>query len=153
MTVLETIRKRYSCRSYADKPIEREKLDQVLEAARLAPSAKNLQDWRFVVVTDKQKKQQVAEAANNQLFLAEAAAIIIACTNSDHVMGCGQQIGPQLMHGSLGLLDGHKVCPSCKAQALRYGLSYTQLMNPPTDRRDELIKQLMKQGGIRGGLL
>ena len=53
MEVLEAIRKRYSCRAYRDKPIEQEKLAQIFEAARLAPSAKNLQDWRFVVVTDK----------------------------------------------------------------------------------------------------
>jgi nitroreductase len=47
MTVLEAIRKRYSCRGYQDRAVEQQKLDQILEAARLAPSAKNLQDWRF----------------------------------------------------------------------------------------------------------
>jgi len=94
MTVLEAIRKRYSCRAYQDKPIEQEKLDKIFEAARLAPSAKNLQDWRFVVVTDKKIKRQLAEAANNQRFLEDAAAIIIACSNSDHVMRCGQAVGP-----------------------------------------------------------
>ena len=94
MTVLEAIRKRYSCRSYQDKPIEQEKLDSIFEAARLAPSAKNLQDWRFVVVTDKETKRQLAEAANNQRFLADAGAIIIACSNSNEVMRCGQALGP-----------------------------------------------------------
>ncbi|MCX5636435.1 MAG: nitroreductase family protein [Planctomycetota bacterium] len=69
MTVLDVIRKRYSCRAYMDKPIEQEKISQVLEAARLAPSAKNLQDWRLVVVTDKEKKHKLAEAANNQTFI------------------------------------------------------------------------------------
>jgi len=53
MDVSEAIRRRYSCRSYQDKPVEPDKLQAVLEAARLAPSAKNLQDWRFVVATDK----------------------------------------------------------------------------------------------------
>ncbi len=93
MTVLEAIKKRYSCRNYIDKPIEKEKLDQVLEAARLAPSAKNLQDWRFVIVTDKEQKRKLVEAANNQIFLEKAGAIIIACTNSDYVMRCGQPAG------------------------------------------------------------
>ena len=60
MKVIEVIQKRYSCRAYQDKPIEQDKLDQIFEAARQAPSAKNLQDWRFVVVTDKQVKQRVA---------------------------------------------------------------------------------------------
>ena len=94
MTVLEAVRKRYSCRAYQDKPIEQEKLDQILEAARLAPSAKNLQDWRFVVVTDKEKKHKLAEAANNQRFLENASVIIIACSNSDEKMRCGQMVGP-----------------------------------------------------------
>jgi len=94
MTVLEAIQKRYSCRSYQDKPIEQEKLDEIFEAAHLAPSAKNLQDWRFVVVTDKETKRQLAEAANNQRFLENAGAIIIACSNSNEVMRCGQALGP-----------------------------------------------------------
>lgn len=94
MTVLEAIQKRYSCRVYQDKPIEPDKINQIFEAARLAPSAKNLQDWRFIVVTDKTTKVKLAQAANNQTFLSEAGAIIIACSNSDYIMRCGQAIGP-----------------------------------------------------------
>jgi nitroreductase len=94
MTVLDAIRKRYSCRAYQDKPIEREKLEQILEAARLAPSAKNLQDWRFVAVTDKETKRKIAQAANNQTFLQNAGAIIVACSISNEVMRCGQAVGP-----------------------------------------------------------
>jgi len=94
MDVSEAIRNRYSCRRYQDKPLEPNKLAAVLEAARQAPSAKNLQDWRLVVVTDKLTKKKVAAAANNQTFLEEAGAIIVACTVSDHVMRCGQAVGP-----------------------------------------------------------
>jgi len=94
MAVLEPIRKRYSCRSYQDRPVEQEKLDQIFEAARLAPSAKNIQDWRFVVVTDKTTRHQLAEAANKQMFIENAGVIIAACSNSDYVMRCGQPIGP-----------------------------------------------------------
>ena len=94
MDVSEAIRRRYSCRNYEDKVIEPDKLDAVLEAARQAPSAKNLQDWRLVVVTDKETRSQLAVAANNQTFIQDAGAIIVACTASDHVMRCGQPIGP-----------------------------------------------------------
>jgi nitroreductase len=93
MAVLEAIRKRYSCRSYQDKAIEQEKLNTILEAARLAPSAKNLQDWRFVVVTDKEKRHKLAEAANNQKFIENAGAIIIACSICKEIMRCGQPVG------------------------------------------------------------
>jgi nitroreductase len=94
MDVAQAIRSRYSCRNYHDKPLEKEKLRAVLEAARQAPSAKNLQDWRLVVVTDAQTKKKIAAAANNQTFLENAGAIIVACSVSDHVMRCGQAVGP-----------------------------------------------------------
>ena len=94
MTVTEAIRKRYSCRAYQDKPVEKEKLAQIFEAARLAPSAKNEQDWRFVVVTEKGKKQEVADTTNRPEVFGRAGVIIAACSNSDYVMKCGQAIGP-----------------------------------------------------------
>jgi nitroreductase len=94
MAVLEAIRRRYSCRAYIDKPVEQEKLDQIFEAARLAPSAKNLQDWRFVVVRDKEKKRQVAESTNHPEVFGKAAVLIAACSNSNDVMRCGQAVGP-----------------------------------------------------------
>jgi len=94
MAVLDAIRRRYSCRAYQDKSIEQDKLDCILEAARLAPSAKNTQDWRFVVVTDRDTKRRVAGTTNRPEVFEKAGAIIAACSNSDYVMQCGQAIGP-----------------------------------------------------------
>jgi nitroreductase len=93
MAVLETISKRYSCRAYHDKPIEQEKLDQIFEAARLAPSAKNMQDWRFVIVRDKNQKQRIADSTNHPEVFGKAAVIIAACSNSNYIMKCGQPAG------------------------------------------------------------
>lgn len=56
MSFLELVQKRQSDRSYQDKPVEKEKLDRILEAARLAPSACNGQPWKLIVVTDPEKK-------------------------------------------------------------------------------------------------
>jgi nitroreductase len=94
MTVVEAIRKRYSCRAYQDKPIEQDKLDKIFEAARQAPSAKNLQDWRFVIVTDEQQKQQVANCTNHPNAFGQAGAMIAACSVCDETMRCGQPIAP-----------------------------------------------------------
>jgi nitroreductase len=94
MVILDAIKKRYSCRAYQQRAIEAEKLNEILEAARLAPSARNMQDWRFVVVTDKDTKLKLAEAANNQMFIAGAGAIIAGCTTTKHEMRCGQPAGP-----------------------------------------------------------
>ncbi len=95
MHVFEAIKSRRSIRSFLDRPIEEEKLLRVLEAGRLAPSAKNLQEWKFVVVRDRELRKKVAVAANNQHFIAEAPVIIVGCaTLVDYVMTCGQYAYP-----------------------------------------------------------
>ena len=66
MTVSEAIAARRSIRKYDPRPIEPEKLRQVLEAGRLAPSGSNRQEWKFIVVTDPQLRQQLATACHNQ---------------------------------------------------------------------------------------
>jgi nitroreductase len=91
MNVFDAIKQRRSIRSYQDKHIEEDKLLRVLEAGRLAPSAKNLQEWRYVIVKDKDLRKKVAVAANNQYFIAEAPVIIVGCaTMADYVLTCGQ---------------------------------------------------------------
>ena len=61
MDVMEAIKKRYSVRNYQDRVVETEKLDSILEAARLAPSASNRQEWRFIVVRDKDIRQRLMQ--------------------------------------------------------------------------------------------
>ena len=78
MDVFEAIKTRRSIRKYRREPIPDEKLESIFEAARLAPSAGNRQPWRFVVVQDADRKKALAEAANNQTFLRDAAAIVAA---------------------------------------------------------------------------
>ena len=94
MDLYQAIKTRYSCRSYQSKQIETEKLARILESARLAPSAKNLQDWRFVVVSDEKKRSQLAVAAYEQMFVTTAPVILVGCSNNDHTMRCGEKIGP-----------------------------------------------------------
>lgn len=95
MEVMEAIRKRHSIRSYEDREVEDEKLNLILEAGRLAPSASNRQEWRYVVVRDKQTRQKLMEAAAGQAFVAEAPVVIACCAESDgHIMRCGQPCYP-----------------------------------------------------------
>ncbi|MFH1784222.1 MAG: nitroreductase family protein [bacterium] len=95
MQVREAIRKRRSVRSYQKKEVEMEKLECVLEAARLAPSAKNLQEWRFVVVKEEKTRKALSEAANNRALVGEAPVIIACCAETDdYVMRCGQLAYP-----------------------------------------------------------
>lgn len=95
MNVMETIKKRCSVRSYQNRPVEREKVNKVLEAARLAPSASNRQEWRFVVVQDRDIRQRLMKAAKNQIFVGEAPVVIACCAKTDnHIMTCGQMCYP-----------------------------------------------------------
>ena len=76
MSVAEAAAKRRSIRAYGPEPIPRDDLDAIFEVTRLAPSAWNLQPWRFVVVDDPDRKQQLAEAAFNQRQVSSAPAVI-----------------------------------------------------------------------------
>jgi len=95
MDVYEAIRSRRSIRAYQAKAIPEEVLRRVLEAARLAPSARNRQEWRFLVVREAGTRQALAKAAKNQEFVAQAPVCLAFCTTeNDYVMTCGQQAGP-----------------------------------------------------------
>jgi len=79
MKVLEAIQKRRSVRKYKEDPIPEEALLRVLEAARLAPSGKNYQPWKFIIVINKELKEKLAQASAGQLFIARAPVIIVGC--------------------------------------------------------------------------
>lgn len=90
MDVTEAIKTRRSVRSYEDRQIEEDVLRQVLEAGRLAPSAGNRQEWKFVAVRDSGLRQKLVEAARGQEFVGEAPVVIAACAvETDHIMPCG----------------------------------------------------------------
>ncbi len=95
MNIFDAIRQRRSVRAYSTKPVEKEKLTRIFNAVRLAPSAGNFQEWRFVVVTDEAKRRKLMEAANNQEFVAQAPVIIACCAETDeHSMRCGERCYP-----------------------------------------------------------
>ena len=64
MEVKEAIRRRESVRAYLEKPVPEEKLRNVLEAARLAPSANNRQPIKLVVIRDSKRRSELAQAVN-----------------------------------------------------------------------------------------
>ncbi len=78
MDTLQAIMERRSIRAYKPEPIPQEHLRQILEAGRQAPSAANRQPWHFVVVGAPEQRQRVAQACNNQMWMADAAYILVA---------------------------------------------------------------------------
>jgi len=95
MDFYEAVKKRVSVRSFLDRSVEEEKLNRILEAARLAPSARNLQEWRFIIVRDPGIRRRLVPAAAGQGFVGEAPVIIVGCADTDeHVMRCGEKCYP-----------------------------------------------------------
>jgi nitroreductase len=91
MDILTAISQRSSVRAYKDTDVEEEKLKKVLEAARLSSSSSNRQEWKFIVVKNKEIRKKLVNAAFGQSFIAEAPAVIVACaTESKSIMACGQ---------------------------------------------------------------
>ena len=90
MNVHEAIRTRKSVREYLPKPVEPEKLARILESVRLAPSAKNRQEWRFVIVRDEAARRKLKPAAADQAFVEQAPVVIACCAETDgSCMRCG----------------------------------------------------------------
>lgn len=75
--MLKEIETRRSIRKYLDKPVEEEKLIQLLEAARLAPSGDNTQPWRFIVVKTEENRRKLAEISHNQKWMLTAPVFIV----------------------------------------------------------------------------
>ncbi|MEA5017930.1 MAG: nitroreductase family protein [Erysipelotrichaceae bacterium] len=75
--ILDVIKKRRSVRTYLAKPIEEEKISAILQAAMLAPTARNKQEWRFIVVTDRKKLVAIADLNSHAKMTAEAALSIV----------------------------------------------------------------------------
>ncbi|OPX60096.1 MAG: nitroreductase A [Methanobacterium sp. PtaB.Bin024] len=91
MDVFEAITERKSIRKYKNTAVEGNKLEKILESARLAPSAANRQEWKFLVVKDQDTRDKLVEAANGQKFVGQAPITIVVCsTESERVMPCGQ---------------------------------------------------------------
>ena len=76
MTFLDIAKKRYSVRKYEDRPVEKEKLEMILTAAHVAPTAANMQPVKLLVVQDKEQLKKLGKAAN--IYNAPAAIIVCA---------------------------------------------------------------------------
>ena len=79
--LLELIEARYSARAYSQQPVEQEKIDYILECARLAPSAVNFQPWRFILV-ESEEKRTALHAGYAQEWFQQAPLYIVVC--GDH---------------------------------------------------------------------
>jgi nitroreductase len=80
---LAAILGRYSCRAFGTDPLPEGDVDQLIEALRWAPSAGNMQPWRFLVIRSPELRKQLAHAAYDQEFLAQAPVAFVVCAEPE----------------------------------------------------------------------
>ena len=78
MEVFEAIRERHSVRAYLSDEVPSGKLEKILEAGRLAPSAGNIQPWHFIVVSDLEKRRKLSKGRFAK-FLVESPVVVVGC--------------------------------------------------------------------------
>lgn len=90
MDALKAIRERRSVRRYRSDPLSKETIEALMDAARLAPSANNLQPWEFVAVTDQKIREKIADTTDYGKFLAEAPlCIAVFCKDTKYYLEDG----------------------------------------------------------------
>lgn len=91
MEVMQEILLGTNVRKFIPEPVDDETLDRILEAARLAPSAKNRQPWRFIVIKKESLREKIRDCCYGDERLTDAGAVIVCCTtNIDYKMPNGQ---------------------------------------------------------------
>jgi nitroreductase len=149
---LSLVSKRQSVRKYIDKPVEPEKLERCLEAARFAPSASNSQPWKFVVATDPELVQKVAKETIGPLssfntFVPQAPVIIALVIEKMKVF---TKIGATMKDREFPLIDIGIAASHLCLQAAEEGLGtcmlgwfdekpIKELLKIPKDRRIGLL--------------
>ena len=129
MTFQELINRRQSVRRYQDKPVEREKLQQLIEAVRFAPSASNSQPWKLILVDEPELKDKVANATFSKLvafnkFAPQAAVMAVIVIEKPKMI---TQIGGSVKNREFPLIDIGIAAEHFCLQATELGLSTCML--------------------------
>jgi len=139
MALMDIVKQRKSVRKYLENPIPREHIIQCIEAARLAPSADNVQPWRFIVLDDRKLIEKLAAAACTGIskrtrFIGNAAAVVVILADLNFVVHrVGAAVfGTQHYLIDIGIAGEHIVL---QAQELGIGTCWINLFNAKAARR------------------
>ena len=150
--MLELIVSRQSDRKYSDKPVEKEKVDRIIEAGRMAPSACNSQPWKFIVVNEPELLQKVAEAASAKLlgmnsFVGQAPLMFVVIREQPNF---SSKIGGSIKNKDYSLIDigiaSENICLQARAEGLGSCMigwfdekELRKILGIPRSKRVELI--------------
>lgn len=155
MTFSELINKRESCRDYKGTPIEREKIMEIIEAARLSPSACNSQPWRFIVVDDKNKTKELGALLQDKIininkFVGNVPAFIVVIEENANL---SSKLGGRFKDQDFAKVDIGIVAENISLAATELGLgscimgwfdekALKKLLEIPSKKRIRLIISL-----------
>ena len=152
MKFLDLVKTRQSVRKYLDKPVEREKIERCLEAARLAPSANNSQPWSFIIIDDLKLKKEIAGKTFDRVisfnrFSLQAPVLVLLLSERPSFFS---RIGSAIKDKQFSLIDIGITAEHLCLQAAEEGLGtcilgwfnergVKKLLNIPQQIRVELI--------------
>lgn len=149
---IDFVKNRQSVRKYLDIPVEKEKIERCIEAARLAPSACNAQPWKFIIVDDPEIKNQIADKTSNTLlplnhFTKQAPVHIVVVMESGNLTS---KIGTKIRDKHFPMFDIGIAVEHICLQAVEEGLgtcilgwfnetAVKKLLNIPLTKRVALL--------------
>ena len=152
MNFQELVNKRQSNRAYSNKPVEKDKIVQCVEAARMAPSACNSQPWKFIVVDNPELKKKLAQTTSNRLlplnhFTNQAPVHVVIVNEGSNFTAT---LGNKIKNRNFSLIDIGIAAEHFCLQAEELGLGtcmigwfkekeVKSLLNIPEKKRPELI--------------
>ncbi len=150
--MLDLILSRQSDRKYSEKPVEPEKLERIINAGRMAPSACNAQPWKFIIVTLPDLIQQIAEAASAKLigmnsFVGQAPVLIVVVKENPNF---SSKVGGTIKKKDYSLIDigiaSENICIQAKAEGIGScmigwfdEMLLRKILHIPRSKRVELI--------------
>jgi len=103
MEIREALKTRRSIRAYEARPVPREVIEDILECVRWSPSARNVQPWSFVVVTDAARRRQIAETTEYGKFIADApVCVAVLCEDGRYYVEDGAIASTSLLLAAWG---------------------------------------------------
>jgi nitroreductase len=133
LDALQAIAERHSTRVFSNKPIERDILETIVDAARRAPTANNVQPWEFVVVTNAATRKQMAELTDWGKFIADSpACVAVFCKDTKYYLEDGSAATQTLLLAAAALgVQSCWVAGDKKAYAARMA----ELLGVPKDHK------------------
>ena len=104
MDAIEVLKKRRSIREFSDRPISKEDLEEIIDTARYAPTARNVQPWEFVVIRDNGMLVKISQLAENGRFISGSkACIAVFCADTKYYLEDGSSVTVNILNAAAAL--------------------------------------------------